>query len=117
RDSRMTVRIEREGETAIVTIDRPAARNAVDTQTAQALFEAFTAFDADETAKVAVLRGEGPAFCAGFDLKAATADGIDEGWYAEHHLDPSFDGHDDRPRKGPMGPTRLMLSKPVVAAI
>ncbi len=113
----MTVRIDREGETTIVTIDRPAARNAVDAQTAGALFEAFTAFDTDESAKVAVLRGEGAAFCAGFDLKAASSDAIDEAWFAELHLDPGFDGHDDRPRKGPMGPTRLALSKPVIAAI
>jgi enoyl-CoA hydratase len=113
----MTVRIDREGETTIVTIDRPQARNAVDTGTASALFEAFVAFDRDEASKVAVLRGEGAAFCAGFDLKAASGDAIDEKWYAELHLDPTFDGRDDRPRKGPMGPTRLTLSKPVIAAI
>jgi enoyl-CoA hydratase len=113
----MTVRIDREGETTIVTIDRLAARNSVDTATARALFEAFVAFDRDETSKVAVLRGEGTAFSAGFDLKAATTDALDDSWHAELHLDSTFDGHDDRPRKGPMGPTRLALSKPVIAAI
>src|SRR5690606_28338350 len=70
----------------------------------------------DDNAKVAVLSGVPGIFCAGFDLKWA-ADKISETWYAEHSIDPSFDGRDDRPRKGPMGPTRLMLSKPVIGAI
>lgn len=112
----MTVRVEREGAVTVVTIDRPAARNAVDPVTARALFEAFVAFDRDEDQSVAVLTGAGGVFCAGFDLKAA-ARGLDERWFAEHALDPSFDGHDDQPREGPMGPTRLRLSKPVIAAI
>ncbi len=112
----MTVRVERIGAVTVVTIDRPAARNAVDPVVAQALFEAFVAFDRDDDQPVAVLTGAGGAFCAGFDLKAA-ARGIDETWFAEHALDATFDGRDDRPRKGPMGPTRLALSKPVIAAI
>ncbi len=112
----MTIRIDRDGETTIVTIDRPEARNAVDPATAEALFRAFVDFDRDEGAKVAVLTGAGGSFCAGFDLKHA-ASAIGPEWFAEHDLDASFDGHDDRPRKGPMGPSRLTLSKPVIAAI
>ena len=60
----MTVRVEREGEVTVVTIDRPEARNAVDPDTAEALFRAFLAFDKDEAAKVAILTGAGDAFCA-----------------------------------------------------
>ena len=112
----MTIRTTKDGDIAIVTIDRPEARNAVDPETAEKLFRAFVEFDRDETAKVAVLTGAGGAFCAGFDLKHAAGE-IGPEWFAEHDLDPSFDGHDDRPRKGPMGPTRLTLSKPVIAAI
>lgn len=112
----MTIRIDRDGETTIVTIDRREARNAVDPATAEALFRAFVDFDRDDDAKVAVLTGAGGAFSAGFDLKHA-ASAIGPEWFAEHDLDASFDGRDDRPRKGPMGPTRLTLSKPVIAAI
>lgn len=111
----MTVRIERDASTTIVTIDRPFARNAVDPATAQALFEAFVAFDRDDGQSVAVLTGAGGAFSAGFDLKASA--NVKETWFAEHALDDTFDDRDDRPRKGPMGPTRLTLSKPAIAAI
>ncbi|HHZ08925.1 MAG TPA: crotonase/enoyl-CoA hydratase family protein [Rhizobiales bacterium] len=112
----MTVGIERDASTTVVTIDRPFARNAVDPATAQALFEAFVAFDRDDDQSVAVLTGAGGVFSSGFDLKAA-ARHLDERWFAEHALDGSFDDRNDRPRKGPMGPTRLALSKPVIAAI
>lgn len=112
----MTVQVERTGAVTVVTIDRPAARNAVDPATAAALFEAFVAFDRDDDQSVAVLTGAGGTFCSGFDLKAA-ATGLDERWFAEHALEPAFDGRGDRPRQGPMGPTRLTLSKPVIAAI
>lgn len=112
----MTIRVENRGEVRIVTIDRPQARNAVNPVMADELFRAFTAFDRDESAKVAILTGVAGAFCAGFDLKAASG-GMDETWYAEHHIDASFDGVDDPLRKGPMGPTRLALTKPVIAAI
>ena len=111
----MTVRIERDETTTIVTIDRPFARNAVDPATAKALFEAFVAFDRDAGQSVAVLTGAGGAFSAGFDLKAS-AD-VKETWFAEHALDGTFDDRDDQPRKGPMGPTRLTLTKPVIGAI
>lgn len=112
----MTVRVDHHDAITVVTIDRPEARNAVDPAMADALFEAFVAFERDENAKVAVLAGVPGAFCAGFDLKFA-AEGVDDDWFAEHALDADFDGHDDQPRKGPMGPTRLTLTKPVIAAV
>jgi enoyl-CoA hydratase len=96
------IRIDDDGPVRIVTIDRPRRRNAVDSVAAAALLAAFTAFDADDTAHVAVLTGAGGTFCAGADLKA-----LSEG-------DRRPVG-DDGP--GPMGPTRLRLDKPVIAAI
>ena len=109
----MSIRAERRGEVTVVTIDRPEARNAVDTAMAEALFRAFVDFDRDDTQKVAVLTGIPGAFCAGFDLKQAASGAIGAAWHAEHDLpaDPQ------QPRKGPMGPTRLEMSKPVIAAI
>ncbi len=109
----MTVIVENEGPVRIVTIDRPAARNAVDPETATALYEAFLAFDASEAA-VAVLTGAGGAFCAGFDLKRA-AGGVGPGWFEAHAI--RAPGDLDAPKPGPMGPTRLRLSKPVIAAV
>jgi enoyl-CoA hydratase len=98
----MSVRIERDGPVYTVLLSRPGRRNAVDGATAQALADAFRAFDADDDAAVAVLYGEGGVFCAGADLKAVgTADG--------NRVDPEGDG--------PMGPTRMRLSKPVIAAV
>ncbi|MGI6875543.1 crotonase/enoyl-CoA hydratase family protein [Amycolatopsis sp. 3B14] len=96
------VRVERSGPVHTVILSRPQARNAVDGPTAQALLEAFEAFDADDSAAVAVLWGEGGTFCAGADLKAI---GTERG----NRLG------EDGP--GPMGPTRLRLGKPVIAAI
>jgi len=101
-----TVRIERDGPVLIVTINRPERRNAVDAATAQALFEAFKSFDADDSASAAVLTGADGAFCAGADLKAVAAG--ESGRRVAHGGLNSF---------GPMGPTRLRLSKPVIAAI
>jgi len=101
-DDTSPVRVDDDGPVRIVTIDRPERRNAVDSVTAARLFEAFAAFDADETSAVAVLTGAGGCFCAGADLKAL-ADG-----------DRRPVG-DDGP--GPMGPTRMRLGKPVIAAI
>ncbi len=97
----MSVRTERQGAVVTILIDRPAARNAVDPPTALALRDAFDAFEADDDARVAVLAGAGDHFCAGFDLKAV---GSATGAY-----DPEGDG--------PMGPTRRLLSKPVIAAV
>jgi len=96
------VRVERDGPVTTVVLSRPERRNAVDRAIADALTAAFREFDADEDAAVAVLHGEGGVFCAGADLKAigtgsgnrVTADG-----------------------DGPMGPTRLRLGKPVIAAV
>ena len=93
-----------EGRAAVVTIERPERRNAVNLATAQALYAAFKRFDADEAADVAILQGRGGAFCAGADLKA-----VAEGETGRRlHMDGDF---------GPMGPTRLLLGKPVIAAV
>ena len=97
----MTVRISRDGPVTTVTIDRPDRRNAVDPATADALRDAFAAFEADPDAAVAVLTGTGGSFCAGYDLKAFAETGVD--------YDPEAEG--------PMGPTRMLLSKPVIAAV
>ena len=98
----MTVRVERDGPVTTVTLDRPERRNAVDGPTAGELADAFRAFDADDEAAVAVLHGAGGTFCAGADLTAVgTGDG--------NRTEPDGDG--------PMGPTRLRLSKPVIAAV
>ena len=109
----MPVRVERADRVLTVIHSRAEVRNAVDPEHAQALYEAFLAFDADEAADVAVFWGEGGAFCAGADLKRlATRD-------QENPPRPSLEFPTDGgpvPR-GPMGPTRLSLSKPVIAAI
>jgi len=96
------VRVEREGPVTTVLLSRPERRNAVDGATADALTAAFREFDADDGAAVAVLHGEGGVFCAGADLKAIGTD-------AGNRV--SADGD------GPMGPTRMRLSKPVIAAV
>jgi enoyl-CoA hydratase len=95
----MSVLIDRDGPITIITIDRPAKRNAVDPATADALRDAFAAFTEDDTANVAILTGSGGNFCAGFDLNAVGAT----------RYDP------DGP--GPMGPTRMLIDKPVIAAV
>jgi enoyl-CoA hydratase len=106
----MTVRIEKRGKVWTVIHSRPEAKNAMDPASAEALEKAFLAFDADPEAAVAVLWGEGGAFCAGFDLKhAAQGTGIDPKSYPADERTPL-------PR-APMGPTRLVLDKPVIAAI
>lgn len=102
------VRVERQGSVTTVLLHRPQARNAVDRPTATALSEAFLAFEADETASVAVFAGEGGAFCAGADLKAVATGG------GNRIADPTGEALDP---SGPMGPSRMVLSKPVIAAI
>ena len=97
-----TVEISRSDSIVVVTINRPEVRNAVDAATAAALVEAFRAFDADDAARVAVLTGSAGTFCAGADLKAIATGQLNS---------LSEDGD------GPMGPTRMLLSKPVIAAI
>ena len=96
------VRVERDGPVCTVLLSRPERRNAVDGATAAALANAFRAFDGDADATVAVLHGEGGVFCAGADLRAV---GTPEG----NRVAPDGDG--------PMGPTRMRLSKPVIAAV
>ncbi|MDK3017401.1 crotonase/enoyl-CoA hydratase family protein [Pseudodonghicola flavimaris] len=112
----MSIRIETEGAVRIISIDRPDARNAVDPDTAQALFGAFLEFEADETLAVAVLTGTGGSFCSGFDLKSAGS-GAAEAWIAALDIPPEWQDPMADPRPGPMGPSRLMLKKPVIAAI
>ncbi|MFJ6561223.1 crotonase/enoyl-CoA hydratase family protein [Streptomyces sp. NPDC091412] len=98
----MPVRIERQGYVTTVVLSRPGARNAVDGPTAAELADAFRRFEADAEARVAVLWGEGGTFCAGADLKAV---GTGRGNRVAEDGD------------GPMGPTRMRLSKPVIAAV
>ncbi len=109
------VRIHR-GEVWVVAIDRPEVRNAVDGPTARSLFSAFQEFDADAQARVAVLTGAGDHFCAGADLRTvASGASIGQLGAAAHGLALTLD--DDIDHAGPMGPTRLDLGKPVIAAV
>jgi enoyl-CoA hydratase len=101
------VRIEKDGPIWTVILDRPERRNAVDRPTADALLAAFSAFDADADARVAVLWGAGGSFCAGADLKVL-GEGDPE---RVNRLDP------DPSAPAPMGPSRMLLGKPVIAAI
>jgi enoyl-CoA hydratase len=98
----MTIHVERRGPVTVVTIDRLEARGAIDRAHAEALARAFAEFDVDETARVAILTGAHGVFCAGADLKAIGSDRMNR---------IARDGD------GPMGPTRMRLSKPVIAAI
>jgi enoyl-CoA hydratase len=100
--SAATVRVEHDGPVTIVSIDRPEARNAVDGPTSVLLADAFRAFDKDDERLVAVLTGVDSTFCAGADLK-----GISDG-----RGNPVREQGD-----GPMGPSRMLLSKPVIAAV
>lgn len=99
-----TVRIEHDGPVTIITIVRPEVRNAVDRPTADALAEAFRGFEADDDAYVAVLTGEAGTFCAGADLKAVSAGRGNR-------------VVDDMTADGPMGPSRMSFTKPVIAAV
>lgn len=98
----MSVHVEQQGPITTVILDRAERRNAVDRATAEALANAFRAFDADNTARVAVLYGDHGTFCAGADLKAMASG-------TPNRVAPDGDG--------PMGPSRMLLSKPVIAAI
>jgi len=103
------VRVERQGAVATVILERPAARNAVDPATAAQLAAAFLDVERDASLRVSVLWGAGGTFCAGADLKAVAA-----GWDPGRLREPMGEPHDEF---GPMGPTRLELDKPVIAAI
>jgi enoyl-CoA hydratase len=97
-----SVQVHHDSPVTVVTIDRPLRRNAVDPAAAQALLDAFVAFEDDDSSSVAVLTGSGGTFCAGADLVALAAG-------------DRYRVSEDGP--GPMGPTRLRLSKPVIAAV
>lgn len=99
----MALRVETDGEVTTVILSRPQARNAVDPATARELREAFQEFDRDPSASVAVLWGEGGTFCAGYDLKTVAAGGLEEIY------EPDGDG--------PLGISRMIIDKPVIAAI
>jgi enoyl-CoA hydratase len=99
----MTVHIEIQGHISTIIISRPEARNAVDGKTAKKLAAAFRSFEADDNAHVAVLYGEGGCFCAGADLKAVAA----------NDQDLKLSEHGD----GPLGPSRMLTSKPIIAAV
>jgi enoyl-CoA hydratase len=113
----MTVRIEKNGAVWTVIHDRPEARNAMDPASADALTTAFLEFDADETASVAVLWGAGGAFCAGWDLKYVSS--LDTDYpLGELDIPPAAPrGNGGEIPRGPLGPSRLELDKPVIAAI
>lgn len=98
----MSVRVEKNGPVTTVIINRPEVRNAVDRPTAEALARVFREFDEDDDARVGVLYGEGGTFCAGADLKAIAAG-------KQNRTEAEGDG--------PMGPSRMLLGKPVIAAI
>ncbi len=110
----MAVRIETNGPIWTVINSRPEARNAVNPEASKALFEAFVEFERDDDAQVAVFWGEGGAFCAGWDLKqAAGLSNDDDGVSMLSFERTTDDGH----ARGPMGPSRLALTKPVIAAV
>jgi enoyl-CoA hydratase len=104
----VSIRVEHDGPVTVVTIDRPEVRNAVDGPTALALFDAFRAFEQDAESAVAILTGAGGTFCAGADLKALAEGG--------GRTNP-IESPDDHDAPGPMGPSRMLLSKPVIAAV
>lgn len=106
RNAIMNITREIVGDIVIITINRPHVRNAIDRHTADELASAFKSFDADPDLKVGILTGAGGNFCSGADLLAIAEDG-----HRKNRLNPSM--KDD----GPLGPTRLLLSKPVIAAI
>ncbi len=107
----MKVRVEKSGAVRTVILSRPECRNAVDRETAEGLAQAFREFEADDSAAVAVLWGEGGCFCAGADLKAA-AGGAGNRVNEELAVEAAKPGSE-----GPMGPSRFLLSKPVIAAV
>jgi enoyl-CoA hydratase len=114
----MTVSIEKSGAVWTVIHDRfEEARNAMDPASADALTDAFRAFDADPSASVAVLWGAGGAFCAGWDLKYAATLADPDAFRRDMVEGLAFPQGANPPPRGPLGPTRLELSKPVIAAV
>ena len=100
----MSIHYDVQGPIVVITIDRPEVANAIDRPTAEALANAFRRFDADEPLAVAVLTGANATFCAGADLKAMREDPV-----RVSRVEADGDG--------PVGPTRMLLSKPVIAAV
>lgn len=113
----MSVRIEKSGSVWTVIHDRPEARNAMDPDSADALTEAFLEFDTDDSANVAVFWGAGGAFCAGWDLKFVST--LEQPYpLGELDIPPyATKGNGGEIPRGPLGPSRLELDKPVIAAI
>ena len=109
-----SVQTEKLGPVTLVTLDRRAVRNAVDADTARALYDAFVAFDADPEARVAVFHGANGHFCAGWDLQAGARMAAEAADSVFAELD--FEAGDAK-ALAPMGPSRLLLSKPVIAAV
>ncbi|MCE3273057.1 MAG: enoyl-CoA hydratase [Ramlibacter sp.] len=114
-DPSRSVQVEKQGAVTIVTLQRPDVRNAVDSDTARRLHEAFVAFDDDPDACVAVFHGAHGHFCAGWDLQFGARMARQPGG-ADVLAGLDFDPQDAR-APGPMGPSRLLLSKPVIAAV
>lgn len=112
----MTVTVETRSRITVVTITRPEARNAVNPETARKLYDSFLAFEADDNADVAILTGEGGHFCAGYDLKSAAL-GEGQDWLKNVQIPEGWQNAKDQPVPAPMGPSRLALSKPVIAAV
>ena len=120
-----SVRVEKLEQVTVVTLDRADVRNAVDARTARDLYQAFVDFDADDSARVAVFHGANGHFCAGWDLQAAAKmaqQGGGPGVLVDLDFDPAADlapvgGQQNIGPIGPMGPSRLLLSKPVIAAV
>ena len=107
----MAIRVEKDNAVWTVIHSRPEVRNAMDTDSAAALYDVFLAFDSDDSARAAVFWGEGGAFCAGWDLKHASA------LSGAEALDPFEFPEEGEPPMAAMGPSRVELSKPVIAAV
>ena len=107
----MAVRVEKDNAVWTVIHSRPEVRNAMDPDSAAALYDTFLEFDTDDSARAAVFWGEGGAFCAGWDLKHASA------LSGAEALDPFEFPEEGEPPMAAMGPSRLELSKPVIAAV
>jgi len=114
---KVAVRVEKDGPVTVVTLERPDVRNAVDAATAHALHAVFVAFESDAEARVAVFHGAHGHFCAGWDLKSgARMAGDSDASVRDLLADLDYPADAQQPR-GPMGPSRLLLSKPVIAAV
>lgn len=113
----MTVEIDRDGPVLIITNNRPEARNAVDPETADALHRAFLDFEADATARACVFTGGGGAFCGGWDLKYAASLTDPADFDRDLRESLAFPGDAAPIPRGPMGPSRMEFTKPVIAAV